>query len=277
MAHDLIFGETKRDFGRGSVGAGTPENTTLREVLASTKKDVKEGAARGVAPVQKVLGITSRRGLVKAGVVTALGIGVLSLIVSGVVVSFIDGGPAAAERKEHLKYQIYLYFTADSQPDELLETPNGVRAPVIRTALDFLKKRRWNLFANAEVTERYLPPGKNLPCLPQAARGEVMYFENKNNRRLTVEGWATDADGTGVVGGVILEIDGKPYPVCYGLRFDEATRIMKNNRVMNSGFVREFSVRALGKGGHLLRVKVLTKDRSAFFASPAPTTFHLDE
>jgi hypothetical protein len=76
MAHDLIFGETKRDFGRGSVGAGTPENTTLREVLASTKKDVKEGAARGVAPVQKVLGITSRRGLVKAGVVTALGIGV---------------------------------------------------------------------------------------------------------------------------------------------------------------------------------------------------------
>jgi hypothetical protein len=208
---------------------------------------------------------------------TALWIGLFGLIVSGIVVSFIDGGRAAMERKEHLKYQTYLYFTADSQPDELLETPNGVRAPVIRTALDFLKRRRWNLFANAGVTERYLPPGKNLPCLPQAARGEVMYFENKNNRRLTVEGWATDADGTGVVGGVILEIDGKPYPVCYGLQLDEATRIMKNNRVMNSAFVREFSVRALGKGEHLLRVKVLTKDRSAFFASPAPTTFHLDE
>jgi hypothetical protein len=75
MAHDLMFGKTRRDFGRGSVGAGTPENTTLREVLTSTKKDVKEGAARGVAPVQRALGITSRRGLVKAGVVAALGIG----------------------------------------------------------------------------------------------------------------------------------------------------------------------------------------------------------
>jgi hypothetical protein len=209
---------------------------------------------------------------------TALWLGLSSLIVFGVFVSFIEGGHAAMKRKEYLKYQTYLYFTADSQPDELLELPNGVRVPETRAALDFLKKRRWNLFADARATERYLIPDKILPVLPQSARGEISHFAyDKKSGRLMVNGWATDVEGTGMVGGVILEIDGRPYPACYGLRLDDATRNQKDIRVVNSGFARVFSVRALGKGEHLLDVKVLTRDRSAFFASPAPATFRLDE
>ena len=140
-----------------------------------------------------------------------------------------------------------------------------------------MKKRRWNLFADTEATERYLIPDKMLPVLPQSARGEISHFAyDKKSGRLMVDGWATDVEGTGMVGGVILEIDGRPYPACYGLRLDDATRNQKDIRVMNSGFARVFSVRALGKGEHLLNVRVLTRDRSAFFASPAPTTFRLD-
>ena len=80
MAHDLMFGKTQRDFGRGSIGAGAPgsktlENTTLSTVLTNTAKDAREGASRGAGAALRMAGITSRRGLVKAGVVAALGIG----------------------------------------------------------------------------------------------------------------------------------------------------------------------------------------------------------
>ncbi len=85
---------------------------------------------------------------------------------------------------------------------------------------------------------------------------------------LLVSGWAADLGGE-LVSGVEIAVDRKPYVATYGLDRQDVAAALKNPSCNKSGF--QFSIPAsqLSKGSHAIAVRIVNKERSAYFEAPA--------
>jgi hypothetical protein len=77
-----------------------------------------------------------------------------------------------------------------------------------------------------------------------------------------VQGWAILSGGP--AGGIILELDGKPYPAEYGKPRADVGALFHLPGAPACGFEWSVPVWNLGKTSHELRVKILTPDRTAY-------------
>ncbi len=152
----------------------------------------------------------------------------------------------------------------------------------MREKMAYLQKRRFNVYAPGGPASRYAMPDANLPVLALPAAITINQFSlDKQSGAVTAAGWAVDKTGQDLVGGVYLQVDGKLYPTYYGMNRDDVADILKNQGLLNTdrlracGFMRVFSLAQLGPNPHQLVMKVLTKDRSAFFKPSDPINFDI--
>jgi tetratricopeptide (TPR) repeat protein len=87
-----------------------------------------------------------------------------------------------------------------------------------------------------------------------------------NDDLFLVQGWATDPSGTGLVGGVVLEIDNKDFLTYYGIPSDDALQTLKDPQVKYTGFIRAIPLHTLSPAPHQIRLKVFALDRTSFYA-----------
>ena len=210
--------------------------------------------------------------------------GLLSLAIVGVVMSTVEGHQAGAQQKQLREYYTFVFCTGDSQPDvaippnEMAFSPPGYYGE----KMAYLQKRRFNVYAPGGPASRYAMPDANLPVLALPAAITINQFSlDKQSGAVTAAGWAVDKTGQDLVGGVYLQVDGKLYPTYYGMNRDDVADILKNQGLLNTdrlracGFMRVFSLAELGPNPHQLVMKVLTKDRSAFFKPSDPINFDI--
>ena len=216
--------------------------------------------------------------------VSAMWGGLLALVIVGVVMSTVDGHQAGAEHKAWREYNTFVFCTVNSQPDAAipLKAMAFAEPDYMRQKIAYLENRRFNIFAPGGPSSRYLIPDANLPVLSLPAEATINQFSlDKRSGVVTAAGWAVDNTGQDLVGGVYLEVDGKLYPAYYGMKRDDVAEALKKkgslatDRVRNCGFMRVFSLEQLGSNPHRLVMKVLTKDRSAFFKPNDPTDFNI--
>ncbi len=110
------------------------------------------------------------------------------------------------------------------------------------------------------------------PVLSFPAEVQINQFGlDKQSGAVTAAGWAVDKTGPDLVGGVYLEVDGKLYATYYGINRDDVAEALKSKGSLNTdrlkacGFMRVFSLAQLGPNPHRLVMKVLNKERTAFF------------
>jgi hypothetical protein len=88
-------------------------------------------------------------------------------------------------------------------------------------------------------------------------------------------GWAVDSPARDSAGGVYLEIDGEPYWAYYGFPRNEVAAHFNTSTYLASGFQLGIPESAIGKGHHTLSIKVLTKDRKAYYSSEDSVSFEI--
>lgn len=137
---------------------------------------------------------------------------------------------------------------------------------------------------DAEEERLYILPGDDLPApeaLPLATeltqgrvetvgRTKVRMSETpvSSGVPLLVTGWAIDTARGLPAAGVLVELDGRPYPAAYGLsRPDQAERLGRPE-LAACGFRALLPARALMPGRHELALRVLSQDRRAWQRTP---------
>jgi len=214
-----------------------------------------------------------------------------SLIVSGLVLSSIEGFEIAAHEKLAKEYQAFVLSTGETQPDEVVRGATS-EAEDVRRGIVLLRRHGWNVFAPGGTAAHYAAPPATLPVVPAEAKSGLSQFGiQKDTNYLMVRGFATNAEGNDVAGGVFLDIDGTLYPTFYGMPSPglaqwlakaaaggaaAAVSAPANDRLEHCGFQRAFIPGLLPKGHHRLAIKVLTKDGTASFAPQALGEFNVE-
>jgi hypothetical protein len=104
-------------------------------------------------------------------------------------------------------------------------------------------------------------------------RPQPIIFNDVEN--VDVSGWAIDNQAKDVAGGVYLEIDGLIAPTVYGVSRLDVARFFKNPGYENSGFKGTIPVERIGKGRHILAIKILTKDKKAYYSPDTKVVFEI--
>jgi hypothetical protein len=204
--------------------------------------------------------------------------GLFAVSALGFALSTLDGMEVGAAWRQARQYQTFVFLTADSQPDWDMKFPGATweDPQKNRHEVAVLKQQHLNIFAAAD-SDRYAIPQTSLPALKvfPDVRMTSLDFAN-DDHILMLRGYALTTDGD-LVGGVVLEIDDKPYRAFYGLPDDSLAEARKDPGLRDCGFRRDFSRQQLPAGAHRLAIKVLTKDGSAWFASPPAQQFSVPE
>jgi hypothetical protein len=204
---------------------------------------------------------------------SALGGALVGLMALGIILSMAEGYHTAAAWKRDRDYHAFIFLTSESQPDESLRFAPWEDPTMLRQSLAILQEHGLNIFASPARAQQYAVPAANLPVLAAPTRAALNPLAiAKETGIVTVAGWAVSDSGDDVAGGVFLEVDGTPYAAYYGLPREDVAQDLKNPRLKCCGFSRDFPARLMRPGEHRLVVKVLTKDRQAYFQPQPPVT-----
>jgi hypothetical protein len=170
---------------------------------------------------------------------------------AGRVDALLIGGPGAAYLQPSAKVEIY------EAPDSKLV----VEAPA---APDFPSLRRLGSLESVRI--------EVLNDTGASAFDNITVPDTRGY--VHIQGWAV-VDGA-PAGGVVVELDGKPYPAEYGRPRSDVAAIFHTPGAVKSGF--EFSVPVwdLGKNWHVLSLKILAADGSGYYDGSRKVRFKME-
>jgi len=83
---------------------------------------------------------------------------------------------------------------------------------------------------------------------------------------VTISGWAVDQHAGKTAGGVFITINDRiDIPAIYGLDRPDVAEHFKNPHYRFSGFSASFATAVLGKGQHVLSLKIVTADKNSYY------------
>jgi hypothetical protein len=203
----------------------------------------------------------------------------LALATVGLMVCDVRGYQWGLNAWQNVDYHAFMAYTSDSQPDAVFTLNADVNSPLVRRIISLLREHRWSLFASSEPEALYAPPKADLPELSVPAQIKLTNFgpDEQFKGIVYIAGWAVDSAAKDLVGGVFLDVDGVLYPTYYGWPRDDAFDLLHNRRLRYCGFIRFFPDTFFSVGHHRAMIKVLTKDRKAFFKPSESVSFDIVE
>lgn len=203
---------------------------------------------------------------------------VLALIVLSIPPAYSEGLMMGRLTKSEREKMAGILYNYESQTDELLkklyEDPQ-----LVKTNALVLKKMGYNVFfeePKIHYTARPSLAGLSVVSKPAAFSIDTInsLFVIRQKQPLTITkdvgsvvicGWAVDEKKRKKAGGVYLDVDGKLYPTYYGFQRKDVARAFRNPEYRYSGFEGTIPVSQLKPGYHTLKLKILTRDRKAYY------------
>jgi hypothetical protein len=111
----------------------------------------------------------------------------------------------------------------------------------------------------------------NRPAAPPA----LLYVDSNTEDVITIAGWAVDPESKKEAGGVFVSIDGKDIPAEYHGERKDVAEVHGNPNYASSAFFASFPTSLIGKGKHVLSLKVVTNGRDGYFQPEQPITFEV--
>jgi hypothetical protein len=198
----------------------------------------------------------------------------LSLVVLGTAVVYShaiieDGRTTRASRAE----AAYYVSTFELQSDENLARlyPN---AQIVRERAQILQKYKLNIFSKPgfEPEKLTLVEGTTLFIIDDingrqpAQQGFQIIIDAQQEKTTTIWGWALDQNAQKAAGGVFITIDGRTdIPALYAVDRRDVADYFKNPGYRFSGYVASFATSVLGEGQHILSLKIVTADKTAYY------------
>ncbi len=171
---------------------------------------------------------------------------------------------------EMRNYEAFVMSTLDDQPEESMRVFVNASPEGVRRGVAFLKKQHYGLFAPGGDSERYAPLNPALPTLSETTKYNLDGFKALDKGAgYAVSGWAIDALHQAPAGGVFLVLDGREYPVYYGVPRPDVAKGLQNEGLLHCGFQRLLPAKDLTPGRHQVGFKILTDDRQALWTVPS--------
>lgn len=102
---------------------------------------------------------------------------------------------------------------------------------------------------------------------PDNKRTSPVLIDAKILPAFGIGGWANDQQAQREAGGVVVTIDGKvDIPMTYGNERPDVAKFLKSSNYLRSGFTGAISTANLEPGVHTLTFKVLTADKTGYYA-----------
>ena len=127
---------------------------------------------------------------------------------------------------------------------------------VLAIALTILDSRREASITQA--TDSYIDVIGNVTVTSKNIPVQVMMRGKKN---LFISGWAVDERSKLPAGSVKVDIDGKLFPTTYGLNRPDVANAYEVPAYRFSGFQTMIPVADIGKGEHLMSLKIFTNNK----------------
>jgi hypothetical protein len=181
------------------------------------------------------------------------------------VSSFLYGLNARREAEENA----FILYTYPSQPDDFLKRlyPDS---DSLKIYAGILKKIGFNVFSSNSLPRKY-PEMSSLPEGPAIAGinlgvTNVKTVNTGGDAFVVITGYAYAENTRNAIGGVYLDVDGKIFPAYYGALGNKDRPYFSIQQLPRPNFNRAIPQRLLGKGDHILSVKMLSGDRKYFRA-----------
>ena len=100
-------------------------------------------------------------------------------------------------------------------------------------------------------------------------------IEISTDKDFTISGWAIDEKEKTISGGVVIDIDGKLSLANHEMPRPDIATGFKNPALENAGFRAKIPISELGKGQHILTLKILTKDKKAYYSPEQKVMFEI--
>ncbi len=171
---------------------------------------------------------------------------------------------------------MFVLYTYESQPDEVLTESLNPRARVVRDRAPVLQSLGYNVFSEGQAPD-LPPPLSDLSLVASStpsAIGITGPGVSQENRTIIVpeeasfikvSGWAVDAGNESPAGGVYVDIGGELFPAFYGMDRQDVAGSSGVAAYRRSGFERAIPVSEIEAGTHELLVVVLTNDRTGYY------------
>ena len=123
-------------------------------------------------------------------------------------------------------------------------------------------------------------PSRNLNSIQESTSYSLDYINNEavnqndavidlqdDKDYLIVKGWAIDKKNNNLAGGVYIDINGKLFPAVYRIPLPDVAKSFNNPLFRLCGFERVIPFYSIGKGEYEVSLKILTKDKKAYYVS----------
>jgi hypothetical protein len=207
----------------------------------------------------------------------------LGLITVSIPLSYVKGFEGGRYYRSGREKGAFILTSFESQPDGFLQSLYPRPEEVKKWAL-ILKKLGYNVFAGGpKFVVPVYPSPANLSLMPSptsfcvdtindrgiglSSQKKLVLLDSKA-RSFVIAGWAVDKQAKKSAGGVYLDIDGKLYPTYIGLYRGDVEKALKVRGYRYCGFEGAVSLSDLGPGRHTLALKILTKDKKAYYSPP---------
>jgi hypothetical protein len=198
-----------------------------------------------------------------------------SLILIGIALSYVRGIDEGRNTREISKLQAYYLSTYRIQSVDNLNYLYWPPDPqtVIKGA-EVLEKYNLSVFSRPSLEPGYLapvegptqfhidtinnsPPSQQDPCIVNLSLQE---------KTLNIWGWAVDEKVRNAAGGVFVNIDGQiDIPAFYGLDRPDIAERLGESHYRFSGFRASFATSVVGKGQHVISLKIVTADKKGYY------------
>jgi hypothetical protein len=98
----------------------------------------------------------------------------------------------------------------------------------------------------------------------------------KSTANLTIKGWAVDTPGENLASNVIVDIDGKLFRADYGNSRPDVAEFLQNPVYNSCGWSVNIPVALIGKGEHLLSLKIIAHDQLKYFQVDQKVSFRIN-
>ena len=100
-------------------------------------------------------------------------------------------------------------------------------------------------------------------------------IEVSADKDFTIAGWAIDEKEKTISGGVVIDIDGKLFLANHEVPRPDVATGLKNPALENAGYSAKIPISKLGNGQHTLTLKILAKDKKAYYSPEQKVVFEI--
>jgi hypothetical protein len=194
---------------------------------------------------------------------------VLSYIFITIIVAyFVIGTNHSRKERDHRKLFQYYYYTADSQPSDLLQQIYKGDYKFVVQIADLLKENQLNIFSKDDFYQDEIQT-QNIESLDSNQKMVVLnnvgFVNNFDDPYLLFTGAAIEKNRLSKVDSVYLLLNDTKFYSYYGLTNSSVMSISRRNRNVKAGFSRAIPLRLLSDGQYQLKIQLLSADKKTVY------------